>query len=110
MPRKFAFIGPYITTPGAQELRSKLFDAHKAHLKELYASGVFKFGGPTWNDNGAGESTADRPYGGSFFVFEAENYEAALAIFKEDEYYKHGLWDIPRIIIVEYNPLSGYPF
>jgi hypothetical protein len=50
-----------------------------------------EFGGPTWNDNGAGESAADRPYGGSFFVFEAENYEAALAIFKEDEYYKHGL-------------------
>ncbi|KAJ7492246.1 hypothetical protein FB451DRAFT_1217574 [Mycena latifolia] len=110
MTRKFAFFGPYITTPGAQELRSRINAAHKAGLEKNLAAGVLKFGGPFYNDNGEGEGAADRAFGGSFLLMEAESHAAALEIIKSDEYYIHGLWDIPNIKLVEYSPITAYPF
>ncbi|KAJ7922809.1 hypothetical protein B0H13DRAFT_1981830 [Mycena leptocephala] len=110
MVRKFAFFGPYITGPGAQELRARLKEAHIAELKKNEAAGFIKFGGPFYNDDGAGEGAADRAFGGSFFLMEAESRAAALEVIESDEYYKHGLWDVSAIRLVEYHPLSPYPF
>jgi len=112
MARKFALFAPYITGPEAQELRARIHAPHIAGLKKLQAEGIIKFGGPFYNDDGAGENAADRPFGGSFFLLEAESREAALKIIEADEYYKHGLWDIPQIRLIEYHlgPLSPYPF
>jgi hypothetical protein len=39
MVRKFAFFGPYITGPGAQELRARLKETHIAELKKNEAAG-----------------------------------------------------------------------
>ncbi|KAJ7157968.1 hypothetical protein C8R43DRAFT_996507 [Mycena crocata] len=110
MTRKFAFFGPYITTPGAQELRTRIIAAHKARILKNKEAGIIKFGGPFYNDDGAGEGDEDRAFGGSFFLMEAENYAAAMEIIEQDVYYVEGLWDIPLIKLVEYHPLTGYPF
>ncbi|KAJ7109828.1 hypothetical protein C8R44DRAFT_800653 [Mycena epipterygia] len=94
MARKFAFFGPYIgngTTPAAKELRLRIIDAHKAGIQKNVAAGAIKFGGPFYNDDGAGEGAEDRPFGGSFFLMEAESRAEALAIIEADEYYKYGL-------------------
>ncbi|KAJ7103159.1 hypothetical protein B0H15DRAFT_811206 [Mycena belliarum] len=110
MARKFAFFGPYITTPSAKELRSRLLAAHREALQAKKAAGVLKLGGPFYNDGGEGEGAADRAFGGSFLLLEAESYAAALEIIKGDEYYIHGLWDVPNIKLVEYSPGPEYPF
>ncbi|KAJ7269344.1 hypothetical protein B0H12DRAFT_1095284 [Mycena haematopus] len=112
MARKFAFFGPYITGPEAQELRARIHAPHVAELKNLQAAGVVKFGGPFYNDDGAGEgaAAAERAFGGTFLLLEAESREEALKIIEGDVYYKEGLWDIPQIRLVEYHPLSPYPF
>ncbi|KAJ7116835.1 hypothetical protein C8R43DRAFT_112671 [Mycena crocata] len=110
MARKFAFFGPYITTPGAQELRNRINAAHKARIMKNKEAGIMKFGGPFYNDGGAGEDDEDRTFGGSFFLMEAESHAEAMELIKQDEYYVEGLWDIPLIRLVEYHPLVGYPF
>ncbi|KAJ6523548.1 hypothetical protein B0H19DRAFT_648246 [Mycena capillaripes] len=92
------------------ELRARIRDAHVAAAQNLLAAGVIKFGGPFYNDNGAGEDAADRAFGGTFFLLEAESHAEALKIIEADEYYKHGLWDVGAIRLVEYNPLTPYPF
>lgn len=86
-----------------------------------------EFGGPFYNDAGAGENAAQRAFGGTFLLLEAESHEEALKIIQADEYYKEGLvraavrwlpvlmcfraqWEVAHIRLVEYNPLSGYPF
>ncbi|KAJ7651547.1 hypothetical protein DFH06DRAFT_1207342 [Mycena polygramma] len=112
MARKFVFFGPYITGPGAQELRARIRDKHVAVAKEHLAAGILKFGGPFYTDAGAGEAleAADRAFGGTFFLLEAESHADALAIIEADEYYKQGLWDLDAIRLVEYSPLTPYPF
>ncbi|KAF8123706.1 hypothetical protein K438DRAFT_2003270 [Mycena galopus ATCC 62051] len=112
MPRKFAFFGPYITGPDAHALRTRIHAPHVAGLRKKRDEGIVKFGGPFYNDDGAGESAdeADRAFGGTFLLLEAESREEALKIIEGDVYYKEGLWDIPQIRLVEYNPLGGYPF
>ncbi|KAJ7742191.1 hypothetical protein B0H14DRAFT_2677604 [Mycena olivaceomarginata] len=110
MSRKFAFFAPYITSSDAPALRARILAPHVARVKELQAAGVIKFGGPFYNDAGAGENAAQRAFGGTFLLLEAESHEEALKIIQADEYYKEGLWDVAHIRLVEYNPLSGYPF
>lgn len=51
-------------------------------------SGDAEFGGPFFADNGAGEDAAERAYGGSFFLMEAESYADALEVVQADVYYK----------------------
>ncbi|KAJ7508722.1 hypothetical protein B0H11DRAFT_41055 [Mycena galericulata] len=111
MARKFAFFGPYITD-GRQELRTRIGETHKAGVRKLFEAGTLKFGGPFFADGGAGEGldAAERAFGGSFFLMEAESHAAALEIVKADVYYTQGLWDIPNIRLVEYTPLTPYPF
>ncbi|KAJ6520212.1 hypothetical protein C8R45DRAFT_954294 [Mycena sanguinolenta] len=110
MARKFAFSAPYITGPEAQKLRARIHEPHVAELKKNQAAGFIKFGGPFYNDDGAGEDAAERPFGGTFLLMEAENRAEALKIIESDVYYKEGLWDIPQIRLIEYHPLSTYPF
>ncbi|KAJ7024374.1 hypothetical protein C8F04DRAFT_1131726 [Mycena alexandri] len=102
MARTFAFFGPYITGPEAQSLRARIRSAHLARLKPLHEQGVITNGGPFYNDDGAGEGAPDRPFGGSFFIMEAETRAEALKVLQEDVYYKEGLWDIPQIRLIEY--------
>ncbi|KAJ7750217.1 hypothetical protein B0H16DRAFT_1549869 [Mycena metata] len=102
MARTFAFFGPYVTTPEAQSLRARIRSTHLAGLKPLKERGVITNGGPFYNDEGAGEGAPDRPFGGSFFVMEAETYAEALKIIQADVYYTEGLWDIPQIRLIEY--------
>ncbi|KAJ7471987.1 hypothetical protein FB451DRAFT_1251617 [Mycena latifolia] len=111
MARKFVFIGPYKTTPDAPELRNRLFAAHLEGIQKRKAEGVIKFGGPFYSDGGEGESAADRAFGGSFILLEAESHAAALDIMKGDTYYADGLWDIPKIQLFEYSPgpVAPYP-
>ncbi|KAJ7610887.1 hypothetical protein FB45DRAFT_1037777 [Roridomyces roridus] len=108
MARKFMFFGPYITTPNAAELRLRLLPQHQADIKSRPQ--IIKFGGPFFTDEGAGEDAAERAYGGTFFLMEAESYAAAREIIESDLYYKDGLWDVKNIKLVEYTPLLGYPF
>ncbi|KAJ7755017.1 hypothetical protein DFH07DRAFT_822586 [Mycena maculata] len=110
MARKFLFFGPYITGPGAQDLRARLVDAHKAALRKHFDSGALKFGGPFYTDGGAGEDAAGRAFGGTFILMEMESHAAALELIEADIYYKEGLWDKPNLRLVEYSPLTPYPF
>ncbi|KAK7063891.1 hypothetical protein R3P38DRAFT_2821035 [Favolaschia claudopus] len=111
MARKFVFFGPYITTPEAKELRARIHTAHVNNVQKLLADKIIKFGGPFYNDDGAGENSSDRAFGGSFFLMEAESREQALKIVQADPYYENGLWDIAKLHLVEYDtgPLP-YPF
>ncbi|KAJ7610888.1 hypothetical protein FB45DRAFT_941930 [Roridomyces roridus] len=108
MVRKFVFLGPYITTPNAAALRLRLVSQHRADLKSRPE--VIKMGGPFFADEGAGEDATERTVGGTFFLMEAENYAAAREVIESDVFYKDGLWDVPNMKLVEYNPLLGYPF
>ncbi|KAJ7048286.1 hypothetical protein C8F01DRAFT_1267834 [Mycena amicta] len=108
--RKFAFFGPYITTPNARELRARIIEPHQAALRKLTERGILKLGGPTYNDDGAGEDSPDRPFGGTFFLLEAASRAEILEIIQNDLYYTEGLWDVPNIRLSEYHPLTPYPF
>ncbi|KAJ6523550.1 hypothetical protein B0H19DRAFT_1276869 [Mycena capillaripes] len=110
MARKFAFFAPYITGPGAQELFARIRDAHVVGAQKLVAAGIIKLAGPFYTDNGAGEDAADRALGGSFLLLEAESHAEALKIIEADEFYKHGVWNVGAIRLVEYNPITPYPF
>ncbi|KAJ6520211.1 hypothetical protein C8R45DRAFT_954293 [Mycena sanguinolenta] len=111
MARTFAVFAPYITGPEAQELRARIHAEHLAGLKKNQAAGFIKFGGPCYNDDGAGEGAAERPFGGSFLLMEAESREEALKIVESDVYHKEGLWDISQIRVIEYKSvLTPYPF
>ncbi|KAJ7150372.1 hypothetical protein C8R46DRAFT_1124797 [Mycena filopes] len=102
MVRTFAFFGPYITGPEAEPLRARLHVTHITRLQAEKEKGVLKLGGPFYNDNGAGEGAAERAFGGSFFVMEAETRAEAMKLIEADVYYKEALWDIPQIRLVEY--------
>ncbi|KAF7304214.1 hypothetical protein MIND_00653600 [Mycena indigotica] len=111
--RKYAFFGPYITTPDARDLQARLMKEHFARLKPLVEQGVIKLGGPVYTDGSAGDvkGVADRNFGGSFFILETPSYDAAMAIIKDDVYYLEGLWDVPNLHLVEYIVAFGsYPF
>ncbi|KAJ7206307.1 hypothetical protein GGX14DRAFT_643330, partial [Mycena pura] len=110
MALKFVFFGPYVSTPGAQELRSRIRPAHVAAIGKLKEAGIMKFGGPFYNDGGTGEGTTDRQFGGSFLLLEAESHAAALKVIQADPYYVQGLWDIPSITLTQYEPVTRYPF
>ncbi|KAJ7292946.1 hypothetical protein C8J57DRAFT_1267650 [Mycena rebaudengoi] len=110
MPLKFALVAPYVSTPDVQALRLRLIEAHKAGIQKHLSSGTIRMAGPMLDDKGAGEGAADRAYGGSFFLLEAESYAAALEVVKADTYYTGGLWDAEKLGLFEYHTVTGYPF
>ncbi|KAJ7062854.1 hypothetical protein C8F01DRAFT_1368555 [Mycena amicta] len=109
--RKFAFFGPFISTPGWSELRARIAEEHKAGIGPLAKAGILKYGGPSYDDSDDGaEPSTDRVPRGSFFLLEAPSRAEALKVIESDIFYKEGLWDIPNIRLVEYVALGGHPY
>ncbi|KAF5326610.1 hypothetical protein D9611_000085 [Ephemerocybe angulata] len=88
---------------GALDLRYSVRSQHLEGVNALIASKVIRFGGIILDTNSQPTEADPRlRIAGSTMVFEAESIEKVRELITSDIYYKSGVWDPERLVIVPF--------
>ncbi|THV06721.1 hypothetical protein K435DRAFT_960326 [Dendrothele bispora CBS 962.96] len=104
---KFFVYAPDKTEEGTFEKRLSVRADHLAKAKESIGTGLIRVGGvlvspETYNQ-------PDKKLVGSTFICEADSIDDVKKLVEEDVYYKSGVWDIEKLVILPMIPATPIP-
>ncbi|KAI9445957.1 hypothetical protein H4582DRAFT_1805058 [Lactarius indigo] len=109
-PTKHLFFvyAPDYAGPGMLDHRFSVRGEHFKGVDGLLESGILKFGGAFL----APELTDERgrkKMMGSILFYEAESIEEVRKVVESDPYYKGGVWDKEKLVILPFVPAMHWP-
>ncbi|KNZ77763.1 hypothetical protein J132_03821 [Termitomyces sp. J132] len=100
---------PDCTTEGTFEKRLSVREDHLAGFKAKIDGGFVRVGGVLLSPESIATSSSDKKMIGSMFICEAENIEEVKKVVESDIYYKAGVWDAQKIVILPLLPATPIP-
>jgi len=97
---KFILYAPDKTDDATFALRMSVRPAHAAAANEMISKGVIKVAGAMLTPSSVESGTAEQKMIGSMIIYEAENMDVVKKIVEDDVYYKSGVWDSEKIVIL----------
>jgi len=91
---------------------AKRLSVRSTHLEEVKAKisgGFIRVGGVLLTPESIATPTSDKKMVGSMFICEAENIEEVKKVVESDIYYKTGVWDPERIVILPFQAATPIP-
>ncbi|KAJ7512440.1 hypothetical protein B0H11DRAFT_1844214 [Mycena galericulata] len=106
LPRFFVH-APDKTDPEAFARRLSVRTKHLEVARKAIDEGSIRIAGALLTPESL--FSADKKMIGSMFIFEAENIEVVKKIIENDIYYKEGVWDLERIVILPFAAATPIP-
>ncbi|KAK7472956.1 hypothetical protein VKT23_001060 [Stygiomarasmius scandens] len=104
---KFLVYAPDKTEEGTFERRLTARPDHLVKAKENISSGFIRVGGALVSPDTY--QLPDKKMVGSAFICEADNIEDVRKQVEDDVYYKNGIWDPEKIVILPIIPATPIP-
>ncbi|KAF8844621.1 hypothetical protein BDN67DRAFT_942664 [Paxillus ammoniavirescens] len=106
---KFVVWAPDCTDEGALARRLVVRSSHLENANRLTKQGIVRTAGGVLTSDSADAAPSDRKFFGSCLIFEAESLEAVRKHVEEDVYYKTGVWDKEKLLILPILMATGLP-
>ncbi|KAF9244983.1 hypothetical protein BU15DRAFT_41434 [Melanogaster broomeanus] len=106
---KFVVWAPDCTDEGALARRLAVRPSHLENAGKLINQGIFRVAGGVLTSDSANAAPSDRKFFGSCLIVEAESLEAVRKLIEEDVYYKTGVWDKEKLLILPFMSATGLP-
>lgn len=94
---------------GTFEKRLSVRSMHLEEVKGKIAGGFIRLGGVLLTPESIATPTSDKKMVGSMFICEAENIEEVKKVVESDIYYKAGVWDSDRIVVLPFLAATPIP-
>ncbi|KAF8197993.1 hypothetical protein BJ912DRAFT_1055662 [Pholiota molesta] len=104
---RFFVYAPDKTDEGALERRLSVRPQHLEGAKASHDNGLIRIGGMLTTPEAITNPDAPKHMVGSTFIFEAESIEQVKQYIESDIYYKAGVWDPEKIVVLPF--FSAYP-
>ncbi|KAH7923416.1 hypothetical protein BV22DRAFT_1015458 [Leucogyrophana mollusca] len=85
---------------GVLAKRLSIRQQHLDNVNRLIAQKILRVGGGFMMPESVGAEAADRKFVGSCVIYEAANIDVVRRIVEEDVYYKEGVWDKEKLVIL----------
>ncbi|KAF8070346.1 hypothetical protein FPV67DRAFT_1668212 [Lyophyllum atratum] len=108
-PQRFMVYAPDKVEEGTFEKRLSVRPTHIEEVKEKISGGFIRVGGVLLTPESIATPTSDKKMVGSMFICEAENIEEVKKVVESDIYYKAGVWDPERIVILPFQAATTIP-
>ncbi|KAG6886296.1 hypothetical protein C0993_006706 [Termitomyces sp. T159_Od127] len=106
---KFMVYAPDYTAEGTLEKRLSVRADHLAGFKGKIDGGFVRVGGVLLTPESIATPDSDKKMIGSMFICEAESIEDVKKVVESDIYYKAGVWDAEKIVILPMLPATPIP-
>jgi len=97
---KFFVYAPDNITEGTFAKRLSVRSEHIERVKGIYANGIIRVGGVLLSPESLSAPPESQKMVGSTFICEAESLDDVKKLVEEDIYYKEGVWDKEKIVIL----------
>ncbi|KIJ67521.1 hypothetical protein HYDPIDRAFT_108348 [Hydnomerulius pinastri MD-312] len=108
LPR-FVVWAPDYTDEGALARRLAVRPSHLENANKLIQQGILRVGGGVLSADSLNAAPSDRTFFGSCMIYEAETLEAVRQFIEDDIYYKTGVWDKEKLVILPIVLATGLP-
>ncbi|KAJ3810576.1 hypothetical protein EV368DRAFT_52298 [Lentinula lateritia] len=97
---KFFVYAPDDTEEGTFAKRLSIRNEHLARMKTILAAGTIRVGGVLLSPESLSAPPEGQKMIGSTFICEAESLDEVKKMVEEDIYYKEGVWDKEKIVVL----------
>ncbi|KAF9070870.1 hypothetical protein BDP27DRAFT_1292119 [Rhodocollybia butyracea] len=97
---KFFVYAPDKTEEGTFAKRKAIRNEHLVRIRTVISSGMIRVGGVLLTPESASKPPEEQKMIGSTLIFEADSLEEVRKIIEEDVYYKEGVWDPEKLVIL----------
>ncbi|KAJ2916318.1 hypothetical protein MD484_g4088, partial [Candolleomyces efflorescens] len=105
----FFVYAPDKTEEGTFERRMSVRPTHLEVAKERTGQGLIRLGGGLMTPESIATPDAPKKLIGSTFIFEAESLDEVKRLVEEDVYFKSGVWDPEKLVILPYAGATPLP-
>jgi len=107
--QRFFVYAPDKTDEGILQLRLSVREKHLVGVKAAIADGTIRVGGFFTTPESIATPTTEKKVIGSTFICEADSIDEVKSLVERDEYYKAGVWDANKIVIVPFFAATPIP-
>ncbi|KAF4567782.1 hypothetical protein EYR40_006790 [Pleurotus pulmonarius] len=107
--QRFFVYAPDKTEDGTFEKRLSVRPEHVEMAKKNIAEGVIRVGGFLLTPESIATADAPKKMIGSTFIVEATSIDEVQKLVEGDIYYKAGVWDVERIVILPFVAATTIP-